>query len=168
MDLWKAWEEHLNEMCEQVEACEGAKELVSAIANCSPLPMAIATSSRYAGVNKKRKRHEEGLFEHITAIVAGDDPAVKNGKPAPDIYLEAARRLGVKPEECLVFEDALSGVKSGKTAGCQVVAIPDPRYTPEERAVFVTEGGADMVLNSLWEFDGRPFGIKVDMASLQK
>ncbi|KAL3901149.1 MAG: hypothetical protein SGARI_006117 [Bacillariaceae sp.] len=171
MQLWKAWEEHLGNMCEQVEACKGAKELVQALAKAnmaSPsraaIPMAIATSSRYAGVDKKRKRHGD-MFQHIAAIVAGDDPAVTKGKPAPDIYLEAAKRLQVKPEECLVFEDALSGVKSGKAAGCRVVAIPDPRYSKEERDVFVTEGGADVVLNSLWEFDGQQFGLNIDMAA---
>lgn len=51
------------------------------------------------------------MFQHIKVIVAGDDPAVKKGKPAADIYLEAARQLGVDPKECLVFEDALSGVR---------------------------------------------------------
>ena len=51
------------------------------------------------------------MFQHIQLIVAGDNPAVKNGKPAPDIYLEAARQLKVDPKECLVFEDALSGVR---------------------------------------------------------
>lgn len=169
MRLWKAWEDHLGDMCGEVEACAGAKELVRALAESNrPLPMAIATSSRYAGVRKKRRRHERGMFEHIRAVVAGDDPAVKRGKPAPDVYLEAARRLQVRPEECLVFEDALSGVKAGKAAGCRVVAVPDPRYTPEERSVFATEGGADVILNSLWEFDGRPFGLDVNMPSLQK
>jgi HAD superfamily hydrolase (TIGR01509 family) len=168
MQLWKAWEDHLSDMCEEVEACAGAKELVQALAQSSPrLPMAIATSSRYAGVQKKRKRHEKGIFEHIQVIVAGDDPAVHHGKPAPDIYLEAAKRLQVRPEECLVFEDALSGVKAGKAAGCRVVAIPDSRYTLEERAIFESEGGADVVLNTLWDFDGRPFGLDLYMPSLQ-
>mmetsp|Transcript_3537 Transcript_3537/g.6467 ORF Transcript_3537/g.6467 Transcript_3537/m.6467 type:complete len:306 (-) Transcript_3537:121-1038(-) len=173
MQIWKSWEEHLNDMCEEVEACPGAKELVQAIAKTETtayttrkLPMAIATSSRYAGVAKKRTRHETGMFEHIQAIVAGDDPAVLKGKPAPDIYLEAAKRLQVKPEECLVFEDALSGVQSGNAAGCRVVAIPDPRYSKEERRKFL-EGGADVVLNSLWEFDGKPFGIDVNMGAIR-
>ena len=95
----------------------------------------------------------------MTAIVAGDDPAVINGKPAPDIYLEAARRLNVDPTECLVFEDALSGVRSGKAAGCHVVAIPDPRFSTEEKKVFANE--ADVVLDSLLEFDASQFGLDV-------
>lgn len=104
------------------------------------------------------------MFQHISVIVAGDDPAVNNGKPAPDIYLEAARRLNVDPKECLVFEDALSGVRSGKAAGCYVVAIPDPRFSEEEKKVFAKE--ADMVLDSLWQFDGSKFGLDVDMPKL--
>jgi len=94
--------------------------------------------------------------------VARDDPAVQNGKPAPDLYLEAARRLNVRPRDCLVFEDALSGVQSGKAAGCAVVAIPDPRFTEEEkRGLFGAH--ADVVVDSLCEFDGGPFGLPVDM-----
>eukprot|EP00532_Pseudo-nitzschia_australis_P001062 CAMPEP_0168183372 /NCGR_PEP_ID=MMETSP0139_2-20121125/12506_1 /TAXON_ID=44445 /ORGANISM="Pseudo-nitzschia australis, Strain 10249 10 AB" /LENGTH=261 /DNA_ID=CAMNT_0008104593 /DNA_START=212 /DNA_END=994 /DNA_ORIENTATION=+ len=150
-ELIDLWEQNLNGMCSQIEACEGAKALVKSII-------------RMSGVDKKRTRHERHLFEHVDVIVTGDDPAVQNGKPAPDIYLEAARRLGVDPTECLVFEDALSGVKSGKAAGCQVVAVPDPRYSEEERTqLFLNEGGADVVLTSLWEFDGRQFGMDFDM-----
>ena len=100
----------------------------------------------------------------MKAIVAGDDPAVKNGKPAPDIYLEAARRLGVDPKECLVFEDALSGVRSGKAAGCQVVAIPDSRFSKEEKDKFRNE--ADQVVDNLWQFNGNPFGLSVDMTKI--
>jgi len=172
--LINLWETNLNRMCIEIEACTGAKALVSAIISFSELsgskiPMAIATSSRRKGVEKKRERHERTLFEYIDAIVTGDDPAVINGKPAPDIYLEAARRLGVDPTKCLVFEDALSGVKSGKAAGCQVIAVPDPRFSDYERVnIFQDEGGADVVLNSLWEFNGRPFGMDFDMNEVFK
>ena len=173
-ELIDTWEQNLNGMCTEIEACAGAKALVGAIASSSTstgsrIPMAIATSSRMSGVQKKRTRHEQNLFEHIDEIVTGDDPSVQNGKPAPDIYVEAARRLGVDPSECLVFEDALSGVKSGKAAGCQVVAVPDPRFSDSEREkVFENEGKADVVLTSLWEFDGRQFGMDFDMSEILK
>ncbi|CAJ1933390.1 unnamed protein product [Cylindrotheca closterium] len=158
-EIWKNWEDRLNSLCHQVEKCKGAQALVCALA-AKNMPMAIATSSRYAGVNKKRMRHED-IFQHIQLIVAGDDPAVKNGKPAPDIYLEAARQLKVDPKECLVFEDALSGVRAGKAAGCFVVAIPDSRFTEKEKTVFREE--ADLVLDDLTKFDGSKFGISLDL-----
>lgn len=153
--LWKSWEEHLNKYCEEVEACPGAPELVKQL-SLAGLPMAIATSSRAASVAKKRKRHGP-MFEKIKLVVPGDHPAVKKGKPAPDIYVEAARQLNVDPKDCLVFEDALSGVRSGKAAGCQVVAVPDPRFTAEEKQVFVSE--ADFVLEDLTAFEGSMFGL---------
>ncbi|MGK3754096.1 MAG: pseudouridine-5'-monophosphatase [Bacillariaceae sp.] len=175
-ELIDSWEYNLNGMCTQIEACSGSKALICALISSSSsslllknkkIPMAIATSSRMSGVDKKRIRHERHLFEHIDVIVTGDDEAVKNGKPAPDIYLEAARRLNVHPTECLVFEDALSGVKSGKAAGCYVVAVPDSRFTDEERiSLFQNEGGADVVLKSLWDFDGRPFSMDFNMKDM--
>jgi beta-phosphoglucomutase-like phosphatase (HAD superfamily) len=117
--------------------------------------MAIATSSRLASVSKKRLKHEESLFRHMTIVVAGDDPAVKNGKPAPDIYLEAARRLGVDTKDCLVFEDAIAGCQAGKAAGCHVVAIPDSRM--KDRSPF--DGIADQVLDDLTCFKMEEWGI---------
>lgn len=115
--------------------------------------MAIATSSRMSSVQKKRYSHEN-IFKNMSEIVTGDDPTVKNGKPAPDIYTEAAKRLNVHPKDCLVVEDALQGVLSGKAAGCHVLAIPDPRMDKEE-----FRGVADVVLGSFWEFEGSRWGL---------
>jgi beta-phosphoglucomutase-like phosphatase (HAD superfamily) len=156
-ELWQGWEDKLNEYCEQVESCKGAPELVQRFA-AAGIPMAIATSSRSASVAKKRIRHGP-MFDRIQVIVPGDHPLVKEGKPAPDIYLEAARQMGVDPTECLVFEDALSGVKSGKAAGCRVIAIPDPRFTTEEKQSVVLE--ADHVIDDLSQFDGTFFGLTI-------
>lgn len=153
-DIWTGWERHLNDMCHQVQACPGAAALVQALASLSDkdtmIPLAIATSSRRAAVTKKATHHGS-MFQHFSTIVAGDHPAVKRGKPAPDIYFQAAQELGVEPSKCLVVEDALSGVQAGKAAGCIVVAVPDPRFDAQERAVFCTT--ADYVLDSLWDFD---------------
>jgi beta-phosphoglucomutase-like phosphatase (HAD superfamily) len=154
-ELWDAWEANLKALCPQVVACQGAYELVETASKLN-IPLAIATSSRYNAVAKKRIRHED-MFQKMAEIVAGDDPAVSNGKPAPDIYLEAAHRLGVSPSECLVFEDAMSGVQSGKAAGCVVVAVPDQRM---DKRIF--EGVADVVLDNLSQFDGRPWGLKIE------
>ena len=57
---------------------------------------------------------------------------VKNGKPAPDIYLYAAERLGLKPEECIALEDSPNGVRSAHSAGCRTVMVPDLDAPSEE------------------------------------
>ena len=155
-DLWNSWETNLNSFCCDVKECKGATVLVAALAK-SRIPMSIATSSRMASVEKKRLRHER-IFEHMQIIVSGNDPSIENGKPAPDIYLEAARRLGVDPEECLVFEDSISGCQSGKAAGCAVIAVPDLRM---DKSVF--DGIADQILDDLACFDAKDWGINLDL-----
>lgn len=152
-DFWNQQEEYLNSYCSEVQECKGASELVQSLARTGVL-MAIATSSRAAAVEKKRVRHE-GMFACMHTIVSGDDPAVKNGKPAPDIYLEAARRLQVDPRECLVFEDALAGCQSGKAAGCHVIAVPDPRMNDKSPFYNV----ADQILDDLTCFDANLWGF---------
>ena len=147
-ELWTGWERHLNDLCAEVQACEGAKALVSALA-AQNIPMAIATSSRRAAVTKKATHHAD-MFQHLPVIVAGE--AVQNGKPAPDIYLEAARQLGVDAASCLVVEDAPTGVRAGRAAGCTVVAVPDARFSDQEKAqLFAAQ--SDFVLSSLWDFE---------------
>lgn len=71
-------------------------------------------------------------------LVSGED--VKSGKPAPDPYLLAAERLGARPEECVVIEDAPAGIKSGSAAGCLVVALTTTHHSDELQ-------GADMVID---------------------
>ena len=143
------WDRHHHSHLDQVGKCDGAAELVDNLYR-RKLPLAIATSSKYESVKLKRQQHED-MFAKIHHIVATDDPAVTNGKPAPDIYLEAARRINVDPTECIVFEDGLPGVKAGKAAGCFVVVVPDQRLSEAERVTF--EQQADLVLDSLSDFD---------------
>lgn len=154
-ELCQNWSENLNTLCPHVVACPGALELVEQLAQLN-LPMAIATSSYQSMVDQKRKNHPK-LFSHMQAIVCGDHANVKEGKPAPDIYLEAARQLHVDPRHCLVFEDALHGVQAGKAAGCCVVAVPDSRFDAQQLQVFAQT--ADVVLHNLRDFfSGQPFG----------
>lgn len=84
------------------------------------IKVAIATSAQ-------RERLELvvdklGIKEYIYTSVSADD--IKRGKPSPDTYIEAAKRLGIKPENCIVFEDAEVGVEAAKTAGMKVIAVP--------------------------------------------
>jgi len=82
-----------------------------------------------------------GLDTAFQAIVAGDH--VERGKPAPDAFLLAARRLGLRPEDCLVVEDSRNGVLAAKAAGMAVAAIPCPATSHEDFSP------ADLVLPSL-------------------
>ena len=81
--------------------------------------MAVATGGTRAIVN--RTLSAVGLLEHFQAIVTADD--VAHGKPAPDIFLESARRLGIAPAECMVFEDADLGVQAARAAGMDVIDV---------------------------------------------
>ena len=77
-----------------------------------------------------------GVETYFEAIVTGTD--IINGKPAPDVYLEAARRLGLAPERCLVFEDTLEGIRAGLSAGMQVIGVDDPhtaKHLPLKKAL---------------------------------
>lgn len=86
--------------------------------------MAIATSSPRSSFEKKMTHHP-GLLAKMSAVVTGDE--VANGKPAPDIFLEAAARIGCDPARCVVFEDSPHGVRGAHAAGCLAVALPDGR-----------------------------------------
>mmetsp|Transcript_110332 Transcript_110332/g.307405 ORF Transcript_110332/g.307405 Transcript_110332/m.307405 type:complete len:137 (-) Transcript_110332:78-488(-) len=109
-----------------LEPMRGAVELVERL-SALDVRMAIATSSPRAAFDKKMA-HQPWLLAPMSAVVTGDDPEVMRGKPAPDIFLEAARRLGADPADCVVFEDAPSGVRAGHEAGAYTVAIPDDRF----------------------------------------
>ena len=86
------------------------------------LPMAIATGGTRLVIEKTLQA--VGVSDLFEEVVTADD--VANGKPAPDIFLKAAQMLGVKPERCLVLEDAPAGVMAGQLAGMTVISIPAP------------------------------------------
>lgn len=155
-DMVSRWEQTLNTLCSHVKLMPGAMELIDKLDRLN-VPMAIATSSREAAVNVKRLKHEP-LFQKMKYVICGDNPEVREGKPAPDIYLLAARMLGVEPEHCLVFEDALAGVQAGKRAGMHVVACPDSRLERDpyliETPFILPPGGTLMQFDwSPWKFD---------------
>ena len=84
-----------------------------------------------------------GIADCFSATVSSEE--VPRGKPAPDVYLEAARRLGVAPERCTAVEDSHAGIRSAKSAGMRVIAIPNASYPPDAEALVL----ADAVVDSL-------------------
>lgn len=95
----------------------GVKEFI--VKMSQKYKLAIATSSQKEISNILIERL--GIGEYFETIVYGDQ--VEKGKPDPDIYLKVLSNLGAKPEECLVFEDAVSGIRSAKAAGIKVIAL---------------------------------------------
>jgi HAD superfamily hydrolase (TIGR01509 family) len=101
----------------QAPAMAGAERLVR---NCYGLgvPMALATSSSRAAVELKAAPHR--WLELIATRVHGDDAELGAGKPAPDVFLIAAARLGVDAASCWAFEDSPAGAMAAAAAGCRV------------------------------------------------
>lgn len=131
------------------EPIEGAPEWMRLLAQ-QEVPMAIATSTGGALFEEKRAAHGDWLGL-ARVVVCGDDPELQRPKPAPDIFLLAARRLGAEPSRCVVFEDSPAGVAAGAAAGMQVVALVDPGVTLERYTVaeFVVRGYDELRLEDL-------------------
>lgn len=89
--------------------------------------VAVASSSNMDHIINNMEK--TGLKKYIDEFASGAE--VENGKPAPDVFLLAAERLGVKPENCLVLEDSKSGVIAGSSAGAKVIMVPD-MFSPDE------------------------------------
>jgi len=110
------------------------------------IPQAVASSSDRFYFDLKITKHGE-WYKIFECVVLGDDPEIEQGKPAPDIFLLAAKRMRANPENCLVVEDAPSGVEAALAAGMFVVAVPDPNM---DSGVYV---GAHQIIRSLDELD---------------
>ncbi|OFY57505.1 MAG: hypothetical protein A2Y87_00205 [Bacteroidetes bacterium RBG_13_46_8] len=97
----------------------GAREMVS---RCRKMGLRLALATSADTVKMEANLMEIGIpASTFNAIITGLD--VENKKPAPDIYIKAAERIGLQPEECLVIEDAVSGIKAAKSAGCRCLAV---------------------------------------------
>jgi HAD superfamily hydrolase (TIGR01509 family) len=127
----------------------GAVDAVRRIA--ARWPLAIASSSNPELIEVVVRA--SGLGDVFTTAVSSQE--VPRGKPAPDVYLEAARRLGVEPTRCGAVEDSHNGIRSAKAAGMRVVAIPNPHFPPDDEAT----AAADVVLGSVAELQLEHFAV---------
>ncbi|KAI9298280.1 HAD-like protein [Neoconidiobolus thromboides FSU 785] len=119
------------------------------------IPIAVATSSHHKAFLVKSQNNQE-LFSLFDQIICGDNPNVLHGKPAPDIFLEAAQQLGAKDsKKCLVFEDAIPGVQAGVNAQMKTIWIPDPKLLE----MAGSDIGATQILTSMEEFQPELFGL---------
>ena len=100
-------------------------ELIPSVAkiaeeNRGKVPLAVASGSSREVVEKTLQ--VLGISDWFDEVVSSNE--VPNGKPAPDVFLEAASRIGIAPEDCVVFEDARSGIIAARAAGMEVVVVP--------------------------------------------
>jgi HAD superfamily hydrolase (TIGR01509 family) len=123
---------------------DGAVEAVRSLARSYPL--AVASSSNRPLIDAVLET--AGIARCFVATVSSEE--VPRGKPSPDVYLEAARRLGVPAVDCAAVEDSANGIRSAKAAGMLVIAYPNEHYPPEAEALAL----ADAVIGSLGELVG--------------
>jgi HAD superfamily hydrolase (TIGR01509 family) len=122
----------------QLPLVDGAVEAVRRLARW---PLGLASSSNRPLIDLALELM--GIAELFRATVSSEE--VERGKPAPDVYLEAARRLGVRPEHAVAVEDSASGIRSAKAAGMAVIAVPNAHFPPPEEVLEL----ADLMLESL-------------------
>lgn len=118
---------------------KGARQAVDRLADRWPLAVASSSNRRLIDLVLALA----GLARRFSVTISSEE--VKGGKPAPDVYIEAARRLDVEPAHCVAIEDSENGLLSATAAGMRTIAIPNRRYPPNPSAL----AAASIVLDSL-------------------
>ncbi|GJQ87049.1 hypothetical protein Trydic_g6808 [Trypoxylus dichotomus] len=132
----------------------GTERLVAHLCD-HKIPIAIATSSAETMYYRKIEPHQKFFANFHHVVCGGSDPAVKESKPNPDIFLICAERFAENPcpSDCLVFEDSPNGVVAARRAGMQCIAIPE-KDMPKEAFKQAT-----LILESMEEFEPERFGM---------
>ena len=126
---------------ERLPTVPGAREAVERLAEHWPLGVASSSNRELIDLALELL----GVADAFAATVSSEE--VERGKPAPDVYIEAARRLAIQPSQAAAIEDSHNGILAAKAADLRVLAIPNRRFPPGEDAV----AQADVVLSSLAE-----------------
>ena len=124
---------------EREPVIDGAPEAVREIA--ARWPVGLASSSNREIIDLFLE--VSGLKGCFTATVSSEE--VARGKPSPDVYLEAARRLDVRPDQCVAVEDSSNGMRSAVAAGMSVIAIPNRDYPPSDDALALASSRIDEI-----------------------
>lgn len=129
-------------VADEVKAIPGVREALIAI----ELPLAVASNSRLHNVESSLRR--AGLTERVAGNIFCAE-MVPSPKPAPDVYLLAAERMGVAPGHCLVVEDSPTGVLAARTAGMQVIGFTGASHIPAGHDLALRELGVGAVINDM-------------------
>jgi HAD superfamily hydrolase (TIGR01509 family) len=119
----------LDRYADRLPLIDGAVEAVERMA--ARWPLGLASSSNRELIDGALE--VSGLARHFRATVSSEE--VPRGKPAPDVYFEAARRLGVQPAACAAIEDSANGIRSAHAAGMRVIAIPNAAFPPPDEVL---------------------------------
>jgi HAD superfamily hydrolase (TIGR01509 family) len=130
---------------ERLPLIPGAPRAVNSLA--SRWPLAVASSANRSIIALALQL--ANLTDCFQAVVSSEE--VARGKPAPDVYLEAARRLSREPASCAAVEDSTNGLRAAAAAGMRVIAVPNAAFSPEAEALAL----ADVVLPSIAELNAR-------------
>jgi len=114
---------------DELPVLPGAREAVASVAGAFPLGLASSSNRRVIDVVLR----ELGVADRFAATVSSEE--VARGKPAPDVYLEAAARLGVDARACVAIEDSENGIRSAAAAGMRVIAVPNEAFPPAPDAL---------------------------------
>jgi HAD superfamily hydrolase (TIGR01509 family) len=129
---------------ERLPLIPGARE---AVGRCARWRLGVASSANRPLIELALELAE--IRELFSAVVSSEE--VESGKPSPDVYLEAADRLGVPAPACAAVEDSENGIRSARAAGMRVIAIPNRAFPPADEAL----AQADLVLDSIAQLDSR-------------
>lgn len=133
------------------ELLPGAERLINHFSH-HQIPIAIATSCDKVRVASTWQSYPD-LLKKFQVVVSGDDPEVKNGKPAPDLLLVTAQRLNLSAQECVYVGDNPADMQAADAAGMPFVAVPNYLQTPE---VFA---GSFAIIDSLEDFPLEQLGL---------
>ena len=145
-------------LIEPFKTCQfkkGAREMTHKCKYNLGLKVGIATSSSKKNLENKTNHLKDWLNEDIDKVITCDDGRIKKGKPAPDIFLLAAKELNIDPQKCIVFEDAPSGAQAALSAGIKIVVVIMEKYQRNtlEKLVYDKNKSKLIVLDSFDQFD---------------
>lgn len=124
---------------DELQPLPGALESLTLLNNHFTIGLASSGTKKYLDMVMDKFK----IRKYFEVVVSGDE--VEYGKPHPEVYLTASAKLGLNPDECLVFEDAAHGISAAKQAGCKCIGVKNPNTPPQDLS------GADIILNSLEE-----------------
>ena len=147
---------YIKERINKCKPMEGAEQLTNNLKHKFGFKMAIATSSFKNSAETKLSNLKKWVDSDFDILITGEDKRIKSGKPSPDIFILSASSLGMRPDECIIFEDALNGVQAGLNSGASiVVGLPEDEFTKNAMLNLPYDKSKTklIILNSLKNFD---------------